>query len=90
MKKTILSFAAALIFGFAAISCASHTSYRSYSDGQSLQPNGQWEKCAVCQGKGSCGSCKGTGRISGDKCSACNGSGRCRTCNGNGGYMVSE
>lgn len=91
MKKTILSIIAMAFFGFAVVSCASHTSYRSYTETQTVNgssPEGQWQKCAVCKGKGSCTTCKGTGKISGDKCSSCNGTGRCRTCDGNGGYMI--
>jgi len=89
MKKTILSIAAATVLAFAAVSCASHTHVRTttYDTGSSYS-QGEWQKCAVCNGKGSCSSCNGTGRISGDMCRRCKGSGKCNTCGGNGGYNI--
>lgn len=89
MKKTILSFAVTALFAVAAVSCATHTTYRSYSDTQPLPASqGEWQKCAVCDGKGGCSACSGTGKISGDACRRCKGTGKCTTCNGNGGYYV--
>ena len=91
MKKYVLSLAAIIMMGLASISCASHTSYRSYSsDGGTTQQQREWKRCAVCDGKGSCNACKGTGRISGDNCRSCKGSGKCNTCKGNGGYYVDD
>ncbi|MBR2150500.1 MAG: hypothetical protein IKH01_07130 [Prevotella sp.] len=89
MKKTILSISAAILMSLAAVSCASHHSVRTttYTQGE-YETQGEWQKCAVCDGKGSCTACRGTGRISGDTCKRCKGSGKCNTCNGNGGYTI--
>ena len=89
MKKTFLSLAAIVMMGFASVSCGSHTAYRSYSsDGENIQQQREWKRCAVCDGKGSCNACKGTGKISGDNCRSCKGTGKCNTCKGNGGYYI--
>ncbi len=92
MKKYILSLATIVMMGLVSISCASHSSsYRSYSsDGGINQQQREWKRCAVCDGKGSCNVCKGTGKISGDNCRSCKGSGKCNTCKGNGGYYVDD
>ena len=91
MKKIILSLVAIAIMVLASVSCgSSRTTYRSYSDGTSYEKQGVWKRCAVCDGKGSCKSCKGTGRISGDNCRSCKGSGKCPTCKGNGGYTLDD
>lgn len=90
MKKTMLAMAAFVVMGLAAVSCASHTTIRTtnYDQGQGYSPTGEWQRCAVCNGKGSCSACNGTGRISGDLCKRCKGSGKCNTCGGNGGYNI--
>lgn len=49
-------------------------------------PTGKWIKCRVCDGKGRCQNCKGTGKTSGSKCVSCNGTGRCSVCDGEGGH----
>lgn len=90
MKKAFISLVAIAMIGFASISCASHTTYRSYSDGTPVEKQKEWKRCAVCDGKGSCNACKGTGRISGDACRNCKGSGKCSTCKGNGGYYLDD
>ncbi len=91
MKKYILSLAAIVMMGLASVSCASHTTYRSYGgDDTTISKQQEWKRCAVCDGKGSCTSCKGTGRISGDNCRNCKGSGKCPTCKGNGGYYLDD
>lgn len=44
-------------------------------------------KCPSCEGKGSCISCEGTGRNSGENtCHMCDGSGKCFVCGGKGTY----
>lgn len=89
MKKFILSIAAMAIMGLVNISCASHTTVRTYNDPYgNYQSQGSWKRCVICDGKGSCGACKGTGRISGDACRTCKGTGKCNTCKGQGGYFV--
>lgn len=82
--------AAAVIMVLTAVSCASHHSVRTttYNTQGEYETQGEWQKCAVCDGKGSCNACRGTGRISGDMCKRCKGSGKCNTCNGNGGYTI--
>lgn len=91
MKKILLSFAAMAVMGLACVSCGSHqTTYRSYSDGPTYETQGEWKRCTVCDGKGSCTFCKGTGRISGDNCKTCRGTGKCGTCQGNGGYYLNN
>ncbi len=76
------------MMGIASVSCASHTTYRTYGDAPTYETSGTWKRCIACDGKGSCAPCKGTGRISGDACRNCKGSGKCPTCKGNGGYYV--
>lgn len=49
-------------------------------------PLGQWIKCRVCDGKGSCQRCQGTGKINGANCTSCKGTGRCSVCDGQGGH----
>lgn len=74
-----------------ASSCGSHrtTTYSSYpTGGSTTEQQQEWKRCAVCDGKGSCNACKGTGRISGHQCKTCKGSGKCNTCRGNGGYYL--
>ena len=88
MKKILLSLVAIAMMGTMTISCASHTTIRSYSDNAVYEKQGEWKRCAVCDGKGACNSCRGTGRISGDACRNCKGTGKCNTCKGNGGYYV--
>ena len=92
MKKLLLSFVSIAMMGLASTSCASHRSYRSttITEGQSTERLGEWKRCAVCDGKGTCNACKGTGRISGDACRSCKGSGKCSTCKGNGGYYLDD
>ena len=91
MKKIIISITAAAMIGLVSISCASHTAYRSYNTETGTAANqGEWKRCAVCDGKGACSSCKGTGRISGDACRTCKGTGKCTTCKGNGGYYLND
>ena len=89
MKKTMQFIVTTTMLAFAVMSCATHTTVRttSYDTGSSYS-QGEWRKCAVCNGKGSCSACNGTGRISGDMCRRCMGSGKCSTCSGNGGYNV--
>lgn len=72
------------------MSCATHSrSVTTYSsEDNTYQSQREWKRCAVCDGKGSCNACKGTGKISGDRCKACKGSGKCSTCKGNGGYYL--
>ncbi|MCR4583010.1 MAG: hypothetical protein K5764_05580 [Prevotella sp.] len=91
MKKTIISLAAVAFLALSAISCASHSRsvYRSTTEvGDNIPQKEVWRECNVCKGKGSCHSCRGTGKISGDKCKSCMGTGKCRTCGGNGGYTT--
>ena len=87
MKKVFLSLIAASLMGIALMSCATHSrSVTTYSsEDNTYQSQREWKRCAVCDGKGSCNACKGTGKISGDRCKACKGSGKCSTCKGNGG-----
>ena len=90
MKKVLLSFVASAMLGMASISCVSHSrSVRTYgSEEGTYQSQQEWKRCAVCDGKGTCNACKGTGKISGDRCKTCKGSGKCSTCKGNGGYYL--
>jgi len=92
MKKFLLSLVTIAMIGLVSVSCSSssRTTYRSYSEGTTLENQGVWKRCAVCDGKGSCKSCKGTGRISGDNCRSCKGTGKCPTCKGNGGYELAD
>ncbi len=86
MKKVLLSFAAVAVL--ALTSCATQVRTQTTTYGQAPEVATEWHKCAVCSGKGSCGPCKGTGKISGNMCATCKGSGKCQTCNGNGGYAT--
>lgn len=86
MKKLLFSIAAVAVFALA--SCASHQTTTTTTYGQGPEVATEWHKCAVCNGKGSCTSCKGTGKISGSTCATCKGTGKCQTCNGNGGYAT--
>ena len=94
MKKLILSIITVVFFSVCFISCASSGRMSSrqttttYYQGDAPAEQKEWKRCAVCDGKGSCKSCKGTGRISGDNCRSCKGSGKCTTCKGNGGYYL--
>ena len=90
MRKVLLSLVAIAMMGMVSMSCATHSrSVRTYSSEDNTYPSQQeWKRCAVCDGKGSCNACKGTGKISGDRCKACKGSGKCSTCKGNGGYYL--
>lgn len=92
MKKAILSLIAVAAMSMAMVSCASHQVIRTHTDYQSNQEvgGGTWHQCTVCNGKGTCYKCNGTGRLSGNKCSICKGTGKCRSCNGNGGYLTQE
>lgn len=92
MKKAILFLVAITTLSLGLVSCASHrvvrthtTEYQNYQEGVS---DGEWRQCSVCNGKGICYKCNGTGKLSGDKCSICKGTGKCRSCNGNGGFLT--
>lgn len=76
------------IISLANISCSSHTTVRTYNDNYVPVQQGEMKRCVICDGKGSCSSCKGTGRISGDACRSCKGTGKCNTCKGQGVYYV--
>jgi hypothetical protein len=88
MKTALLSILAFMMLAFVSVSCATHTTYHSVSEGPVYQTEGTFKRCLSCDGKGSCAPCKGTGRISGDACRNCKGSGKCPSCNGNGGYYT--
>lgn len=93
MKKSIIALAVMAIFGLAATTSCSHhvsstSSHTRYYEGEQIIKRGEWRNCAVCNGKGSCAACKGTGKISGNQCKTCKGTGRCQTCKGQGGYEV--
>lgn len=91
MKKAILFLVAIITLSLGMISCQTHqvvrttTEYQGYQEGGT---NGEWHQCSVCNGKGICYKCNGTGKLSGDKCSICKGTGKCRSCNGNGGFLT--
>ena len=88
MKKTLIAIVSIAMMGFVSISCGSHTIVQTVSDNPTYQDQGKFKRCTTCDGKGSCSSCKGTGRISGDACRTCKGSGKCPSCGGDGGYYV--
>lgn len=92
MKKAFIALVTVMLFAIGMASCGSHQTYRSYSTTTQgyEQSNNEWRRCSVCDGKGTCTACKGTGRISGDNCRACKGSGKCSTCRGNGGYYLAD
>ena len=92
MKKLFLAMVATAMMGLVFTSCATHSrTVSTYaSDDNSYRGQQEWKRCAVCDGKGSCNACKGTGKISGDRCKTCKGSGKCSTCRGNGGYYLSN
>ena len=96
MKKNILFFVTIIMLSVLVISCgrsgeittSERTRTTTYYQGDVLPKQQEWKRCAVCDGKGSCKPCKGTGRISGDQCKKCKGSGKCQTCKGDGGYYL--
>ena len=90
MKKLFLVMVATAMMGLVFTSCATHSrTVSTYgSDVSAYSGQQEWKRCAVCDGKGSCNACKGTGKISGDRCKTCKGSGKCSTCRGNGGYYL--
>jgi len=95
MKKAVLLFASIIMICVLTVSCGSHRvssrqSSTTYYQGENPERQREWKRCAVCDGKGSCNACKGTGRISGDACRSCKGSGKCNTCKGNGGYYIDD
>ncbi len=45
-----------------------------------------WVNCTVCDGKGTCKRCNGTGKVQNQNCITCNGTGKCSVCAGEGGY----
>ena len=92
MKKIIMSLVAIMLFVIGMASCGSHHSHTSYTTTTQgyEQSTSEWRRCTVCDGKGTCTACKGTGKISGDNCRACKGKGKCNTCQGNGGYYINN
>jgi len=92
MKKSIIALAVMAIFGLATTSCSHRVTTTSsqtrYYEGEQIVKHGEWRNCTTCKGKGSCNSCNGTGKISGNQCKTCKGTGRCQTCKGQGGYEV--
>lgn len=40
--------------------------------------------CGLCNGKKTCRSCDGTGKMQGGKCPSCNGTKKCSSCFGTG------
>lgn len=83
-KMIILALVAIVTLGLE--SCRTHTVYSATRTYEDANQYGEWHNCYSCAGKGSCTTCKGTGKIDNGKCRACKGTGRCAACDGKGGY----
>ncbi len=93
MKKIVSALVVITTIVLMTISCSSsrHTvSSNTYYSGDGIPQKTEWRQCAVCNGRGTCSACKGTGKISGSTCKKCKGDGRCRTCRGQGGYEIDD
>lgn len=89
--KLLFVIIAMTVFTISLTSCASkRVTTKEYKRTTVLddqeKPLKEWVDCRICNGKGSCQRCKGTGKVKGVKCVTCDGTGKCAVCGGEGGY----
>jgi len=91
-RNKIMTIAVTLFMAISLVSCVTtvQPNANRYSVVTKERPLGKWTDCRICNGKGSCIDCKGTGKIKGNKCKICSGTGRCTTCEGQGGFRSEE
>lgn len=82
MKKVFITLTILSMVGLT--SCRSYQRTETTTYGKANPVTREYTKCKTCNGLGSCTSCKGTGKISGNTCGVCKGSGRCLACDGKG------
>lgn len=84
MKKIFMALAIFSMVGLTSCSVSHRLHSETDTYGKANPVKREYTKCDTCKGLGSCTSCKGTGKISGNTCAVCKGSGRCLKCDGKG------
>lgn len=86
--KLMLAFLAIAMMTMSTVGCkiVETTSGDIHTEKSTKTVLGKWYSCKICNGKGRCKTCKGTGKQKEMNCIECGGSGACPTCNGEGGY----
>ena len=88
-KKLMMAVFAVVITVMCNVGCKhteTVTNVDIHKEVEKTQVLGKWHPCKVCNEKGRCKTCKGSGKQEGMKCIECGGTGACPTCNGEGGY----